>query len=81
MVDLRTTREIAISKFRASCLRVLEEVTRTGTPVIVTRFGKPIAEIIPPRTRQKTSWLGCMKDSMDVIGDIEGPVGAFTLLG
>ena len=73
-------REIAISKFKATCVGVLENVRRTGTPVIVTRFGKPIAEIIPPRARQKTSWLGCMKNSMGVVGDIEGPVGAFTLL-
>ncbi len=73
-------REIAISKFKATCRSVLEEVRRTGAPVVVTRFGKPVAEIVPSRARQKTSWLGCMKDSMDVVGDIEGPVGAFTLL-
>jgi antitoxin (DNA-binding transcriptional repressor) of toxin-antitoxin stability system len=45
--------------------------------VSVTRFGKPVAEIVPPKAPQKASWLGCMKDSMEVTGDIEGPIGAF----
>jgi prevent-host-death family protein len=70
-------RDIAISKFKATCLAVLEDVRRTGAPVTVTRFGKPVAEIVPPRPRRTTSWLGCMKDSMEVSGDIVGPIGAF----
>jgi len=41
--------EIAISKFKATCLAVLEEVRRTGRPVRVTRFGKPVADIVAPR--------------------------------
>ncbi|MGH9042311.1 MAG: type II toxin-antitoxin system prevent-host-death family antitoxin, partial [Acidimicrobiia bacterium] len=30
---------IPISKFKATCLAVLEEVRRTGRPVVVTRRG------------------------------------------
>jgi hypothetical protein len=60
---------IAISKFKATCLTVLEDVRWTGAPVTVTRFGRPVAEIVPPRAQHKTSWLGCMKDSMDVLGE------------
>jgi prevent-host-death family protein len=70
-------REIAISKFKATCLSVLEEVRRTGTPVRVTRFGKPVAEVVPPRPAMAVSWLGCMKDSIEISGDISGPIGAF----
>ncbi|MGH9656835.1 MAG: type II toxin-antitoxin system Phd/YefM family antitoxin [Bryobacteraceae bacterium] len=69
--------EIAISKFKATCLAVLEDVRRTGKPVLVTRFGKPVAEIVPPKAPQKNSWLGCMRGSMEITGDIVGPVGAF----
>ncbi|MGA8594718.1 MAG: type II toxin-antitoxin system prevent-host-death family antitoxin [Bryobacteraceae bacterium] len=71
-------REIAISKFKATCLAVLEDVRRTGAPVRVTRFGRPVAEIVPSRAPKKTAWLGCMRDSLDVVGDIVGPVGAFS---
>jgi prevent-host-death family protein len=69
--------EIAISKFKATCLAVLEDVRKTGTPVRITRFGRPVAEVVPPRLAKKASWLGCMKDSLEITGDIVGPVGAF----
>ena len=40
--------EMAISKFKATCLATLERVRLTGQPLRVTRFGKPIADILPP---------------------------------
>jgi len=51
--------EIAISKFKATCLAVLENVRKTGKTVLVTRFGEPVAEVVPPRKPRKTRrWLG-----------------------
>jgi len=70
-------REIAISKFKANCAAVIEDVRRTRRPVRVTRFGKPIAEIRPARAAKRESWLGCMKGTAEITGDIVGPVGAF----
>ena len=70
-------REIAISKFKATCLEVLEDVQRTGVPVRITRFGRPLADVVAARAVQKTSWLGYMKGTAKITGDIVGPVGAF----
>jgi prevent-host-death family protein len=70
-------REIAISKFKATCLAVLADVRRTRTPVRVTRFGKPVADIVPAAPSPKASWLGCMRESAEVSDDIVGPIGAF----
>ncbi len=70
-------REIPISKFKATCLAVLEEVRRTRTPLRVTRFGRPIAEVVPPSVTHPEIWLGCMKGEMRVVGDIVKPIGAF----
>ena len=67
-------REIAISKFKATCLAVIDEVNRTKKPVRVTRFGKPMAEVRP--VTQEPRKLGGMRDSMEILGDIVGPVGA-----
>jgi prevent-host-death family protein len=51
--------DIPISKFKATCLAVLERVRRTGNPVRVTRFGRPIADIVPPSPSiQPGRWLG-----------------------
>lgn len=66
--------EMAISKFKATCLAVLERVRKTGAPVLVTRFGKPVAEIVPPRAHPKPSdWLGALKESGRIEGDVVVP--------
>jgi prevent-host-death family protein len=70
-------REIAVSKFKATCLSVLEDVRKTRRPVRVTKRGKPIAEVVPLPAEPYKSWLGCMRDTGEIVGDIVGPVGAF----
>jgi len=68
-------REIAISKFKARCLSLLEEVTKTKTPLRVTRRGKAIADVIPTSSEaEERSWIGSMSDSIDIVGDIVSPV-------
>jgi prevent-host-death family protein len=67
-------REIAISEFKAKCLALLDQVCKTKKPIRVTRFGKPIAEVIPPSSVQgRAAWIGSMKDSVDIVGDIISP--------
>jgi prevent-host-death family protein len=66
--------EMAISKFKATCLAVLERVRKTKKPILVTRFGEPIAEVVPPSVRARPSnWMGSLADSMDIVGDIVSP--------
>jgi prevent-host-death family protein len=63
--------EIAISKFKAICLAVLERVRQTGQPVRITRFGRPVAEIVPPAPPKNSGdWLGCMGGTAEIVGDI-----------
>jgi prevent-host-death family protein len=66
---------ITISKFKATCLRLLDNVKKTGKSIIVTRKGEPIALITPPPPPTKPDpWLGCMKDRIKITGDIISPV-------
>jgi len=66
--------EIAISEFKAKCLAVLERVRLTKKPIRVTRFGKPVAEVVPPTSvEDRSSWIGSMKNSMRIKGDIVSP--------
>lgn len=53
--------QIAVSKFKATCLAVLERVQKTGKPVLVTRFGEPVAEV----GRE----LGSMRGTARIVGD------------
>ena len=66
--------KIAISKFKATCLSVLERVRRTRRPILVTRFGEPIAEVVPPSTAGRSqAWIGALSHTGRVRGDIVAP--------
>ena len=67
--------QIAISKFKATCLAVLERVRKTRKPILVTRFGKPVAQVIPPHVplRRPKRWLGDMRGTARIVGDIVSP--------
>ena len=66
---------MSISRFKATCLAVLEEVRRTGRPVLVTRRGEAIAEIVPPpHVSAARTWLGAESATGRIVGDITSPV-------
>ena len=66
--------EIAISEFKAKCLALLDQVRATKRPIRVTRFGKPLAEIVPSTSvEDRDAWIGSMKNSMRITGDIISP--------
>ncbi|MGC1484328.1 MAG: type II toxin-antitoxin system Phd/YefM family antitoxin [Candidatus Acidiferrum sp.] len=66
--------EIAISEFKAKCLAILDQVEKTKLPIRITRHGKPIAEVIPSKpVMDRAAWIGSMKDSMKILGDIISP--------
>ena len=68
--------EIPVSKFKAHCAEVLDDVARTGKTVTITKRGKAIAEVRPPSpvkgARRK---LGYMAGQIEIVGDIVGPTG------
>jgi prevent-host-death family protein len=66
--------EIAASKFKINCLAVIERVRKTRKPVRVTRYGKPVAEIVPlPATKYPKRRLGTMAGTILYMGDIISP--------
>lgn len=66
--------QVPISEFKAKCLAIVKEVNRTGVPIQITRFGKPLVEVGPPSPpRQGKSWLGNMRGTITILGDIVGP--------
>jgi prevent-host-death family protein len=66
--------EVSISVFKAKCLALLEQVRKTKKPLRITRHGKPVAEVVPPSAaHDRASWIGSMKDSVIIKGDIISP--------
>jgi len=65
---------VPISKFKATCLALLEKVKRTGQPILVTRRGEPAAEVVPPSTASHAgAWLGSFASTGQIVGDIVAP--------
>jgi len=66
---------LAISKFKETCLAVLERVRRTGRPLRITKFGRAIADIVPPAAPTKRrSWMGSMAATGAIAGDVVSPI-------
>jgi prevent-host-death family protein len=66
--------EIAISKFKATCLAVLKRVRRTRKPLLVTRFGEPVAQVAPPPPAPRPKrWLGDLAGTGRILGDVVAP--------
>jgi prevent-host-death family protein len=66
--------EVTISEFKAKCLALIARVNKTKKPLRITKFGKPVAEVVPPAQKDdRANWLGCMKGRMEIIGDIISP--------
>ena len=65
--------EIAISEFKAKCLALLEQVQKTKQPIRITRFGKPIADVVPAAPEAKSDWFGSMEGTAEFVGDIVSP--------
>jgi prevent-host-death family protein len=51
---------IGAAEFKAHCLRILDEVERTGEPITITKRGRPVAEVKPLKPRPKKLFFGCM---------------------
>jgi prevent-host-death family protein len=67
-------KEVTISEFKAKCFSLLDRVQKTKQPLRVTRFGKPIADIVPAAPQPgRTDWIGSMKGTIEILGDIVAP--------
>jgi prevent-host-death family protein len=66
---------VAISKFKATCLALLDKVKRTGQPILVTKRGEPIALISsPPEPERPATWIGSFRSKGRIVGDVISPV-------
>lgn len=67
------TKTMKASECKAKFLGVLDEVAAKHERVIVTKNGKPVAEIIPFVEKPK-SIIGALKGSVTILGDLDEPL-------
>jgi prevent-host-death family protein len=62
-------------EFKARCLRVMEEVKKYRTAVVITKKGRPVAKLVPADA-PAADVFGCMAGTARIVGDVEAPVVA-----
>ncbi|MCE2983142.1 MAG: type II toxin-antitoxin system prevent-host-death family antitoxin [Parachlamydia sp.] len=65
---------IQAGKFKAECLKILDEVEAKKYSVIITKRNKPIAKLVPLE-EDKRPLFGRMKGTAHITGDIIEPIG------
>ncbi len=66
------TNTVAAGVFKAKCLKLIDEVAEKRKPLIITKRGKPVAEVIP--IRSQGDLVGSMRGSVLWEGDIISPI-------
>jgi prevent-host-death family protein len=71
----RIMKTMGISQFKAHALKILDQVAVTHEELVITKRGKPLAQIIPYRTKEKNPKPGKLADAFVFEKDIITPLG------
>lgn len=66
--------EITAGEFKARCLKLMDEVRETGREYVITKRGRPVARLVPVGEPQVASIFGCMRGTVEILGDIVAPL-------
>jgi prevent-host-death family protein len=69
-------RSIRASDFKAKCLEILDEVSRTGESVTILRRGRPVARLSPLLLTDVKHPQLTLKGAFEIVGDIIEPEGS-----
>ncbi len=66
---------IPAGQFKAHCLSLIDQVSRTHQVIIITKRGKPVARLVPLEEEKPRSLFGCFAGHVQEEGDIVSPTG------
>jgi prevent-host-death family protein len=66
-------RTLPAGEFKQTCLRLLDEVGESGEPIVITKRGKPVAQLAPLGQGPREDWRGAMRNQTEILGDIVAP--------
>lgn len=64
------------SEFKARCLKVLDEVERTGEPVLILKRGRIVARVASASVASGPAPWRTLRGKMEIAGDIVSPAVA-----
>jgi len=65
--------KIPAAQFKSHCLAVMDQVAQSGQPVVVTKHGKPVVQIIRAAPNEDDIF-GFLAGKGRIVGDIENTV-------
>lgn len=73
--DYGKTTIVQAGKFKAECLKIMDQVHEKRQTVIITKHNKPIVKVVPIEEDKDEPLFGCMKGTIHIQGDIVQPIG------
>lgn len=67
----RSTVTIPAGQFKARCLALLDDVAATGRTIVVTKRGKPVAQIVPIEGNPPSPLRGSIVRETDIVSPID----------
>lgn len=64
---------VEIAEFNERFLQLMEEVVSSGEPIIITKNGEPVTQLVPYKHKPETLY-GVLKGSITIKGDIVSPL-------
>jgi prevent-host-death family protein len=65
---------IPAGEFKAKCLKLLDKVAEDRQPLIITKHGKPVAQLVPVPAEARRDLFGALRGSGVIVGDIISPL-------
>jgi len=55
---------VGAAEFKARCLELMDHVRETGTELLITKRGRPVAKLVPFKAGKKSGIWGSMKGTV-----------------
>lgn len=68
-------KKMPAAEFKAQCLAVMDQVSQSGRPVVITKHGKAVVKLVPAR-EDEDEIFGALASIARITGDIEHTVPA-----
>ena len=65
-------KQIAAARFKAQCLRLMDEVKTSREPLLIRKKGRPVAVLVPADEPPKEVF-GCLAGTLEITGDVLSP--------
>ena len=66
---------ISAARFKAECLKLMDQVNETHVSLTITKRGKPVARLVPAAQEKPAGFIGHLRGLVTEEQDIVEPVG------